>query len=98
MPSSCSKNIVFSNDDTPRKIKLNKIINEQKKKLRNKTAQISKLKGSVTRFKTRNTLRSLMYSHKFTSKNSRAIVTMQLKKKANSLDTRRKKISSNFIL
>lgn len=81
MPGSCSKKIVFTNDDTPRKIKLNKIINEQKNKLRNKTAQISKLKGCVTRFKTRNTLRSLMHSHKFTSKNSRAIVTMQLKKK-----------------
>jgi len=78
MPSSCSKTIMFTNDDTPRKIKLNKIINEQKNKLRNKMVQISKLKGRVTRFKTRNTLRSLMYSHKFPSKNSRAIVTMQL--------------------
>ncbi|KAL4121023.1 hypothetical protein QTP88_013608 [Uroleucon formosanum] len=80
MPTPNSKRLIYADeDDTPRKKKLKLKIDQQKIKLRNKNVQVCKLKKRVTRFKTRNTLRSLMYSHRFTSKNARAIVTMQLR-------------------
>jgi len=44
MPSLNSKRMMYTNEDTPRKIKLNKKIDEQKNKLCNKIAQICKLK------------------------------------------------------
>lgn len=82
MPTPNSKRLIYADeDDTPRKKKLKLKIDQQKIKLCNKNTQVCKLKQRVTRFKTRNTLRSLMYSHQFRSKNARAIVTMQLRNK-----------------
>jgi len=82
MPTPNSKRLIYADeDDTPRKKKLKLKIDQQKIKLRNKNIQVSKLKQRVVRFKTRNTLRSLLYSYRFKSNNARAIVTMQLRNK-----------------
>ncbi|XP_050065037.1 uncharacterized protein LOC126553964 [Aphis gossypii] len=82
MPTPNSKRLIYADeDDTPSKKKLKLKIDQQKIKLRNKNIQVSKLKQHVVRFKTRNTLRSLLYSHRFKSNNARAIVIMQLRNK-----------------
>lgn len=60
--------------DSPRKIILNQTIKNNFKLIHNKNSHISKIK-------TRNNFNNLIYNHKFSSRNSRAIVTMQLKKR-----------------
>jgi len=83
MPSPVSKRNIFADTliETPRKKILNKTIQKQKKILHNKITHISKLKNNISKFKKQNTLKNLMYDHKFPSCNSRAIVTMQLRNK-----------------
>uniref|UniRef100_A0A2S2P4P3 Transposable element P transposase n=1 Tax=Schizaphis graminum TaxID=13262 RepID=A0A2S2P4P3_SCHGA len=83
MPSPVSKRNIFADTiiETPRKKKLNKIIQQQKKLLHNKSTHISKLKTNINKFKNQNTLNNLINTHKFPSHNSRAIVTMQLRNK-----------------
>lgn len=78
MPSPTS---IVDENDTPKKKKLKTKIDQQRIKLRNKSTQICKLKRSVSRFGTRNTLRNLMLLYEFPSKNSGVIVTMQLRNK-----------------
>lgn len=67
--------------DTSRKMKLRKSIRRKQQQINNNKSHILKLKKNINSLKTRNRLNNLIMAHKFPSKNSRAIVTMQLKNK-----------------
>lgn len=62
-------------------------------KLHSKNAIISKIKKKNILFKAHSTLNNLVYSHKFPSNNSRALVTMQLKSKTRSWTAEEKNLA-----
>ena len=84
MPSPNLKRKILDNfDDSPRKIKLKQNIKQKSKIIHDKNSHISKLKMSNSKFKIRNNLNNLIYTHKFSSVNSKTLVIMQLKKNNN---------------
>jgi hypothetical protein len=83
-------------NDSPRKIKLKQQIEKKSKLIHNKNTHISKLKKCVSQYKIRNSFNNLMSAFKFPSSNSRAIVTMQLKKKRRTWSNDEKNLSLNL--
>jgi hypothetical protein len=67
-------------DDTPRKKKLKVQLQNQSTKSKNKRSRISKLKRSLQMFKIRNDVSKVINTFPFPSVNSKALVTMQIKK------------------
>lgn len=77
--------------DTPRKFNL-----KQKIKQKNKITHISKLKNRVSSLITRNNFKNSVNMHNFSSKNSKAIVTMQLKDRRRPWTLNEKKLALNL--
>lgn len=66
--------------DTPRKIHLKQKLKQKNKIIHNKIAHISKLKKKrISTVNTHNNIKNLINMHNFSSINSKAMVTMQLK-------------------
>ncbi|KAL4127222.1 hypothetical protein QTP88_011412 [Uroleucon formosanum] len=67
-------------DDTPKKKKLKSQFQSQSNKMKSKRWRISKLKKSLQMFKVRNTVSKVIDTFPFPSINSKALVTMQIRK------------------
>ncbi|CAI6369764.1 unnamed protein product [Macrosiphum euphorbiae] len=80
-PTSIRKRNLQDDLDSPIKKKLKTKLINSTRKLHSKVTIISKMKKKIVTLKTRNTLHNILHSHKFPSKNSKALVTMQLKSK-----------------
>lgn len=77
-------------DDTPRKKKLKAQLQNKSNKMKNERSRISKLKRSIQMFKVRNDVNKVI---PFPSINSKALVTMQIRKNRRRWSLEEKQVS-----
>lgn len=96
MPSpNLKRNCDSIETDTPRKLKLKQKLQQKNKIIHNKIVHISKLKKKGS-FNTRNSFKNSINMHKFSSLNSKAIVTMQLKDRRRPWTLNEKQLALNL--